>query len=77
MTPQLSLGAAPRDWVVSTCLFSDVRADFRFRINQGSTVVFTNFIQQNMPVGSRTGAGGADGQSEYSSPINPQKKIKY
>ncbi|KAK7436702.1 hypothetical protein VKT23_018957 [Stygiomarasmius scandens] len=29
----------------------------------GSTVVFTNFIQQPLPDGSNTGAGGADGQS--------------
>ncbi|KAH8114891.1 PTR2-domain-containing protein [Phellopilus nigrolimitatus] len=29
----------------------------------GTTVVFTNFIQQPLPPGSRTGAGGADGQS--------------
>ncbi|KAL5526292.1 hypothetical protein ACEPAF_8015 [Sanghuangporus sanghuang] len=29
----------------------------------GSTVVFTNFIQQPLPIGSRTGAGGANGQS--------------
>lgn len=30
----------------------------------GCTVVFTNFIQQPLPPGSRTGAGGPDGQSE-------------
>jgi len=29
----------------------------------GTTVVFTNFIQQPLPEGSRTGAGGQDGQS--------------
>ncbi|KAG5638605.1 hypothetical protein H0H81_011495 [Sphagnurus paluster] len=29
----------------------------------GSSVVFTNFIQQKLPPGSRTGAGFADGQS--------------
>ena len=29
----------------------------------GTTVVFTNFIQQPLPDGSRTGAGGRDGQS--------------
>ena len=29
----------------------------------GSTVVFTNFIQEPLPKGSHTGAGGADGQS--------------
>ena len=29
----------------------------------GTTVVFTNFIQQGLPPNSRTGAGGADGQS--------------
>ena len=29
----------------------------------GTTVVFTNFIQQKLPDSSRTGAGGADGQS--------------
>ena len=29
----------------------------------GTTVVFTNFIQQPLPEGSRTGAGGRDGQS--------------
>jgi POT family proton-dependent oligopeptide transporter len=29
----------------------------------GTTVVFTNFIQQALPPGSRTGAGGADNQS--------------
>ena len=29
----------------------------------GTTVVFTNFIQQPLPEGSRTGAGGGDGQS--------------
>ncbi|KAI0789000.1 PTR2-domain-containing protein [Irpex lacteus] len=29
----------------------------------GSTVVFTNFIQQPLPPNSRTGAGGANGQS--------------
>ncbi|EJD07116.1 PTR2-domain-containing protein [Fomitiporia mediterranea MF3/22] len=29
----------------------------------GSIVVFTNFIQQPLPPGSRTGAGGEDGQS--------------
>ena len=29
----------------------------------GSTVVFTNFIQQALPNGSHTGAGGAHGQS--------------
>ncbi|TFY52428.1 hypothetical protein EVJ58_g10024 [Rhodofomes roseus] len=29
----------------------------------GTTVVFTNFIQQPLPPGSRTGAGYADGQS--------------
>ncbi|KAI0339306.1 oligopeptide transporter [Trametopsis cervina] len=29
----------------------------------GSTVVFTNFIQQALPVGSHTGAGGKNGQS--------------
>lgn len=31
----------------------------------GATVVFTNFIQQPLPNGSSTGAGGADGQSEF------------
>ncbi|KAF9044140.1 peptide transporter PTR2A [Panaeolus papilionaceus] len=29
----------------------------------GSTVVFTNFIQQKLPAGSHTGAGGLNGQS--------------
>ena len=29
----------------------------------GTTVVFTNFIQQPLPDNSRTGAGGHDGQS--------------
>ncbi|KAF9261642.1 PTR2-domain-containing protein [Marasmius fiardii PR-910] len=29
----------------------------------GSVIVFTNFIQHPLPPGSRTGAGGADGQS--------------
>ncbi|KAF8635262.1 hypothetical protein AX15_000485 [Amanita polypyramis BW_CC] len=29
----------------------------------GSSVVFTNFIQQPLPLGSHTGAGGKDGQS--------------
>ena len=29
----------------------------------GTTVVFTNFIQQPLPDGSHTGAGGRDGQS--------------
>lgn len=29
----------------------------------GSSVVFTNFIQQTLPPGSHTGAGGTDGQS--------------
>ncbi|KXN81957.1 putative peptide transporter ptr2 [Leucoagaricus sp. SymC.cos] len=29
----------------------------------GSSVVFTNFIQQSLPPGSHTGAGGTDGQS--------------
>jgi len=28
----------------------------------GTTVVFTNFIQQPLPDGSRTGAGGLNGQ---------------
>ncbi|KAJ7616050.1 POT family-domain-containing protein [Roridomyces roridus] len=29
----------------------------------GSSVVFTNFLQQRLPAGSHTGAGGADGHS--------------
>lgn len=29
----------------------------------GTTIVYTNFIQQALPAGSRTGAGGAHGQS--------------
>ena len=29
----------------------------------GTTVVFTNFIQQPLPAGSHTGAGGKNGQS--------------
>ncbi|KZV72659.1 PTR2-domain-containing protein [Peniophora sp. CONT] len=46
----------------STYLIAFVEATERFAY-YGSTAVFTNFIQQPLPDGSRTGAGGKDGQS--------------
>ncbi|VDC06867.1 unnamed protein product [Peniophora sp. CBMAI 1063] len=46
----------------STYLIAFVEAAERFSY-YGSTAVFTNFIQQPLPEGSRTGAGGKDGQS--------------
>ncbi|KAJ7437895.1 POT family-domain-containing protein [Mycena galericulata] len=43
-------------------LIAFVEAAERFSF-YGSSVVFTNFIQQPLPPGSHTGAGGANGQS--------------
>ncbi|KAJ7861980.1 POT family-domain-containing protein [Mycena olivaceomarginata] len=43
-------------------LIASVEAAERFSF-YGSSVVFTNFIQHNLPQGSHTGAGGPDGQS--------------
>jgi POT family proton-dependent oligopeptide transporter len=47
-------------WNAYLIAFVELAERFSF---YGSSVVFTNFIQQPLPVGSRTGAGGADGQS--------------
>lgn len=46
----------------STYLIAFVEMAERFSF-YGATTVFTNFIQQPLPKGSRTGAGGKDGQS--------------
>ncbi|KAJ7134113.1 POT family-domain-containing protein [Mycena filopes] len=43
-------------------LIAAVEAAERFSF-YGSSVVFTNFIQHSLPPGSKTGAGGPDGQS--------------
>lgn len=50
--------AGPVPW--SSYLIAFVELCERFSY-YGSTVVFTNFIQQPMPDGSTTGAGGDDG----------------
>ncbi|TFK50393.1 proton-dependent oligopeptide transport family protein [Heliocybe sulcata] len=47
-------------WSAYMIAFVELAERFSF---YGATVVFTNFIQQPLPVGSRTGAGGANGQS--------------
>ncbi|KAF4626354.1 hypothetical protein G7Y89_g11802 [Cudoniella acicularis] len=47
-------------WKVYTIAFVELCERFSY---YGTTVVFTNFIQQPLPTGSTTGAGGADGQS--------------
>ncbi|KAH8649673.1 Ptr2 peptide transporter [Tricladium varicosporioides] len=47
-------------WKVYTIAFIELCERFSY---YGTTVVFTNFIQQALPEGSNTGAGGADGQS--------------
>ncbi|KZT25908.1 peptide transporter PTR2A [Neolentinus lepideus HHB14362 ss-1] len=47
-------------WTAYFIAFVELAERFSF---YGSTVVFTNFIQQPLPPGSRTGAGGAHGQS--------------
>ncbi|KAI0055438.1 peptide transporter PTR2A [Artomyces pyxidatus] len=46
----------------STYLIAFVELAERFSF-YGSTIVFVNFIQQPLPIGSHTGAGGANGQS--------------
>ncbi|KIW08204.1 uncharacterized protein PV09_01134 [Verruconis gallopava] len=47
-------------WVAFTIAFVELCERFSY---YGTTIIFTNFIQQPLPQGSRTGAGGADGQS--------------
>lgn len=47
-------------WAAYMIAFVELAERFSF---YGASVVFTNFIQQPLPVGSNTGAGGADGQS--------------
>jgi POT family proton-dependent oligopeptide transporter len=47
-------------WGVYTLAFVELVERFSY---YGSTVVFTNFIQQPLPKGSKTGAGFKDGQS--------------
>ncbi|KAK6349409.1 hypothetical protein TWF696_005694 [Orbilia brochopaga] len=47
-------------WNAYTIAFVELCERFSY---YGTTVVFTNFIQQSRPEGSRTGAGGTDGQS--------------
>ncbi|KAK6362359.1 hypothetical protein TWF730_006053 [Orbilia blumenaviensis] len=47
-------------WNAYTVAFVELCERFSY---YGTTVVFTNFIQQSRPEGSRTGAGGHDGQS--------------
>lgn len=47
-------------WMTYLIAFVELAERFSY---YGSTIVFVNFIQQPMPPGSRTGAGGADGQS--------------
>ncbi|KAF3925828.1 hypothetical protein ABW20_dc0102840 [Dactylellina cionopaga] len=47
-------------WNAYTIAFVELCERFSY---YGTTVVFTNFIQQDRPANSRAGAGGADGQS--------------
>ncbi|ERF72052.1 hypothetical protein EPUS_04970 [Endocarpon pusillum Z07020] len=47
-------------WKVYTVAFVELCERFSY---YGTTVVFTNFIQQPLPEGSRTGAAGTDGQA--------------
>ncbi|KAG9234747.1 putative peptide transporter ptr2 [Amylocarpus encephaloides] len=47
-------------WDIYTIAFIELCERFSY---YGTTVVFTNFIQQPLPEGSRTGAGFTDGQS--------------
>ncbi|KAA1472584.1 PTR2-domain-containing protein [Dentipellis sp. KUC8613] len=47
-------------WTTYLIAFVELAERFSF---YGSTIVFVNFIQQPLPAGSNTGAGGADGQS--------------
>ncbi|KAF7313468.1 hypothetical protein HMN09_00502700 [Mycena chlorophos] len=47
-------------WNVYLIAFIEAAERFSF---YGSSIVFTNFIQQPLPHGSRTGAGGPSGQS--------------
>ncbi|TFY76043.1 hypothetical protein EWM64_g7968 [Hericium alpestre] len=47
-------------WSTYMIAFVELAERFSF---YGSTIVFVNFIQQPLPPGSNTGAGGADGQS--------------
>ncbi|EPE24804.1 MFS general substrate transporter [Glarea lozoyensis ATCC 20868] len=47
-------------WIIYTVAFIELCERFSY---YGTTVVFTNFIQQPLPEGSRTGAGFKDGQS--------------
>lgn len=48
------------NWGTYMIAFVELAERFSF---YGSTIVFTNFIQQPLPPNSRTGAGGKDGQS--------------
>jgi len=47
-------------WNAYLVAFVELAERFSF---YGSSVVFTNFIQQPLPLGSRTGAGGLNGQA--------------
>jgi POT family proton-dependent oligopeptide transporter len=47
-------------WAAWTIAFCELCERFSY---YGTTVVYVNYIQQPLPEGSRTGAGGADGQS--------------
>lgn len=47
-------------WAAYTIAFVELCERFSY---YGATAVFTNFIQYPLPPGSRTGAGGTDGQS--------------
>lgn len=47
-------------WAAYLIAFIELAERFSY---YGSTVVFTNFIQQKLPAGSHTGAGGKNGQS--------------
>ena len=57
-----TLRRIPGSFPWSTYLIAYAELAERFSY-YGCTVVFTNFIQQPMPPGSRTGAGGSQGQS--------------
>ncbi|TVY87021.1 Peptide transporter [Lachnellula willkommii] len=47
-------------WMVYTVAFIELVERFSF---YGTIIAYTNFVQQPLPDGSRTGAGGTDGQS--------------
>ncbi|KAK2467309.1 hypothetical protein APHAL10511_000544 [Amanita phalloides] len=59
---RLTLRRVPDNIPWSAYLIAVVELAERFSF-YGSSVVFTNFIQQRLPAGSHTGAGGKSGQS--------------